>query len=416
MFKIKNFILLISITASIHFFYACNFSNSSQEEIEEFQPEAIEAKRILYNIEVNNYDIEVDKLPPNKLLSQLFLDEGLSKSQTYKLTSGCDTIFNVKKFRAGNTITKLYETEDTIRKLHYLIYDISVSEYLVFDMRDSTNAIVYRGEKEVHIVERRASCTIESSLWNAAIQANLPPALAMELSEIYAWSVDFFGLQAGDAFKVVYEEKVIDSIPVGVERIKYAMFFHADKEYYAFPFEQEDGRIAFYDEHGDGVKKAFLKAPLKFTSISSHFSHARKHPVLKITRPHHGVDYAAPVGTPVVSIGNGVVIQKSYAGGAGNMVKIKHNSTYTSAYLHLSRYGKGVAVGARVSQGQVIGYVGSTGVSTGPHLDFRIFKHGKPVNPLKVVSPPSEPISKEKMPEFEALRDSLMIILNNIQE
>jgi murein DD-endopeptidase MepM/ murein hydrolase activator NlpD len=178
---------------------------------------------------------------------------------------------------------------------------------------------------------------------------------------MYAWTIDFFGLQKGDSFTVVYNEQFVDSTSIGIERIKYAEFTHIGEKIYAIPFEQ-DSVVDFFDAHGESLRKAFLKAPLRFSRISSRFSHARKHPVLRIVRPHHGIDYAAPTGTPVRTIGDGVVVKKGYYGGGGNMVKIKHNSTYTSAYLHLSKYNKNAQVGKRIKQGDIIGYVGSTGL------------------------------------------------------
>ena len=187
-----------------------------------------------------------------------------------------------------------------------------------------------------------------------------------------------------------------------------------NQDFYAFRFEQ-DSVMSYYDEQGKSLKKAFLKAPLKFSRISSRFSHSRFHPVLKISRPHHGIDYAAPIGTPVVSIGDGVVTKKSYqANGGGNYLYIKHNSVYTTCYMHLNKYEKGIAPGVRVRQGQVIGYVGKTGLASGPHLDFRVFRNGSPMDPLKVEAPPVEPVHEHLMPEFTSLKDSMMRELQKI--
>ena len=216
----------------------------------------------------------------------------------------------------------------------------------------------------------------------------------------------FFGLQKNDGFIVYYDELYVDSTSVGIGKIHGAKFIHNGKTFYAFNYENDDIK-GFWDEEGKSVRKAFLKAPLKFSRVSSGFTYRRKHPVYKTVRPHTGVDYAAPLGTPVMSIGNGVVIQKGYKGGGGNTVKIKHNSNYSTAYLHLSKYGKGIKVGSRVEQGQVIGYVGSTGASTGAHLDFRVWKNNKPINPLTMESPSAEPIPEKYLPEFHTLRDSL---------
>jgi murein DD-endopeptidase MepM/ murein hydrolase activator NlpD len=258
---------------------------------------------------------------------------------------------------------------------------------------------VERFEKEITHRLRSAEVVIESSLWNAMVKNDLPAELALELSDIYAWTIDFFGLQKGDSIRVYYDEQYVDSTRIGIGRIYAADFYHARMWQEAFWFE--DGNIHnYFDAEGNSLRKAFLKAPLNYKRISSKFTYARKHPVYKVVRPHTGVDYAAPTGTPVVSIGDGVVTMKQYKGGGGNTVKIKHNSTYTTAYLHLSKYAKGLAVGKRVKQGEVIGYVGSTGASTGPHLDFRVWKNDSPIDPLKMQSPPAEPIPPQYKDTF----------------
>ena len=202
----------------------------------------------------------------------------------------------------------------------------------------------------------------------------------------------------------MYEKYEVNGVPAGIGNIKAAWFRHAGSEYFAVAYDQGEGS-EFFDEEGNSLRKTFLKAPLKYSRISSGFSNARMHPVLKIVRPHHGVDYAAPTGTPVVAIGDGTVTKAAYSGGAGHMVKIKHNSNYETAYLHLSKYGAGIKAGARVKQGQVIGYVGSTGLSTGPHLDFRFYKNGHPVNPLKIDPPSADPIKEEEKEKYAAHKE-----------
>src|SRR5690606_28735278 len=213
---------------------------------------------------------------------------------------------------------------------------------------------------------------------------------------------------------VIYDEMFVDSASIGIGNIYAVQFDHAGTENYAFRFFQDD-RFDYFDEQGQSLRKAFLKSPLEFARISSRFSHSRLHPVLRIRRPHHGVDYAAPKGTPVRTIGDGTVITRAYqAGGAGNYLKIKHNSVYVTTYMHLSGFAQGVVQGARVKQGQVIGFVGSTGMSTGPHLDFRVHKNGTPVDPLKVEAPPVEPMHETKMAEYTVLKDSLLTELQKI--
>ena len=253
---------------------------------------------------------------------------------------------------------------------------------------------------------------INSSLWGAIMEQELPYALAAELEEIYQWTVDFFGIQKGDSFTVIYDERFIDdSVSVGIGRIWGAKFVQSGKEFYAIPYRQ-GGKIQYWEADGGSLRKQMLKAPLKYSRISSRFTYARKHPIYKVYRPHTGVDYAAPKGTPVHAVADGVVIFKGWGGGGGNTLKIKHPGNLQTGYLHLSGYAKGISKGTRVSQGQLIGYVGSTGASTGPHLDYRVWKNGTPIDPLKIPSEPAEPISKENRAGFEFVRNRIMAELN----
>ena len=246
-------------------------------------------------------------------------------------------------------------------------------------------------------------------------EAGVSPELIISLSDIYAWTVDFFGLQKGDRFRVLYEEKLCDGEVVAVDTVRYAVFSHNGEDLPSIMFDQKDGGNIYWNEKGESMRKAFLKAPLNYSRVSSGFSYARKHPVTRKVQPHTGVDYAAPKGTPVMTIGDGVVTSVKYEGAGGNTVRIRHNSVYSTAYLHLSKYAKGLKAGQRVRQGEVIGYVGSTGRSTGPHLDFRVWKNGTPINPLKMESPPAEPLRKESMEAFNAMYENYQHKIDTIQ-
>ena len=272
--------------------------------------------------------------------------------------------------------------------------------------------IIRTGEKQFTVRRTKKSATINSSLWGAIMEQELPYALAAEMEDIYQWTVDFFGIQKGDNFTVIYDERFIDdSVSVGIGRIWGAKFCQGGKEYYAIPFRQ-GGKIRYWEYDGASLRKQMLKAPLKYSRISSKFTYARKHPIYKVYRPHTGVDYAAPKGTPVHAVADGVVTFKGWGGGGGNTLKIKHAGNLMTGYLHLSGYAKGISKGSRVSQGQLIGYVGSTGASTGPHLDYRIWKNGTPIDPLKVPQEPAEPIAKENRATFEFVRDRIAAELN----
>jgi len=332
----------------------------------------------------------------NEFFSNLMSSLGVGNSDTYALTVAAEGVFDLRKIRAGNSY-RAYYTSGEAPKLAYLVYEDTKTSFITFGLLDSV--FVYKTEREIERRLASAEATINSSLWQDLYNAGLPPMLANELSDIYQWSIDFHGLQRGDHFHALYEELYVGDKFVDIGNVFASTFIHAGKSYEAYRFVQDEVP-QYWNGAGENLKKAFLKAPLTFKRISSGFSYARRHPVTRVVRPHTGVDYAAPTGTPVVSIGDGVVTQRAYAGGGGNTVKIKHNSVYTTGYLHLSRFATGLKVGSRVRQGEVIGYVGSTGVSTGPHLDFRVWKNGTPINPLTMESPPSDPIKDENRESF----------------
>lgn len=342
-----------------------------------------------------------------QFFSNLLTSLGMSYSESYDLTQACDTIFDVRTLRVGNAYKAYFsehqsDSPGTVSRLEYLVYDKDRMNQVVFDCQPPY--AVWNYQKPIEYVERYADVTISSSLWNDMLAADISPLLILNLSDIYAWTIDFFGLQKGDRFKVLYQEKLCDGEVVAVDTVRYAVFSHGGTEFPAIMFDQKDGGNLWWNEKGESMRKAFLKAPLQYSRISSGFTYARKHPITRKVQPHTGVDYAAPTGTPVMTIGDGEVIERGYKGAGGNTVKIRHNSIYTTAYLHLSKYAAGLKVGDRVKQGDVIGYVGSTGRSTGPHLDFRVWKNGTPINPLTMDSPPAEPIGEDNMPAFNSVK------------
>jgi murein DD-endopeptidase MepM/ murein hydrolase activator NlpD len=240
--------------------------------------------------------------------------------------------------------------------------------------------------------------------------------LALKLSDLYAWQIDFFDTKQGDSFRLIYDEAWVDDTTfLEIASIEGALFNHQGRKFIAVPFEQDSAR-EYFDEEGNSLRKEFLKAPLDFFRISSKFSNARYHPVLKRYRAHHGVDYAAPTGTPVKTVGDGVVVAKGYQrGGGGNFLKVKHNSVYTTTYMHLNRFAKGIKIGSNVRQSEIIGYVGSTGLSTGPHLDYRVHKNNQPINPLTMEAPPSYPVKPELRDSFLVIRDQMLMQLDSME-
>jgi len=383
----------------------CGGNEEGASETESVQEPPVER---LYGIEKDKYDISEYRIENGETAGAIFGRFGVGAATVDRIDRRADSVFSLRKLKAGNRYTAFLTPRDSTSegRLAYLVYEATQTEYVVFDLNgDSVN--VYKGVKDIDTRREMKTATIRSSLWNCMIENGMQPALAMDLSDIYAWSIDFFGLQEGDNFTVIYDRQFVDSTEIGHGTIWGARFEQGGKTYYAIPFVQ-DGKVSYWDEQGNSLRKNLLKAPLKYSRITSRFSNGRMHPILRIRRPHHGVDYAAPAGTPVVAVGDGVVIAKGYAGGGGNTLKIKHNSgSLVSGYLHLKGFAKGIRKGSRVRQGEVIGYVGSTGLSTGPHLDFRLWRSGTPIDPLKVPTEPAEPIRQANRPAFEAVRDRI---------
>ena len=342
--------------------------------------------------------MKLDTIEKNQFLANIMLKQNIDYNTITHIEKKHKDVFDIRKIKPGHKHTFLLKRDSLATPLFW-IYEIDKINYAVFSLTDSLTA--WRGEKTVDVKTEYIEGVITTSLWNAIKDVDGDPNLTMELSDIYSWTVDFFGIQPGDTFKVVYENKYIQDECIGMGNILACYLNNAGSKHYAYYFEQNE-RGQYFDENGANLRKAFLKAPLNYRRISSTFSNARRHPVTKVVRPHHGVDYAAPTGTPVVTIGDGTVIEKGWdKKGGGNYLKIKHNSTYTTTYMHLSGFAKGINKGTKVKQGDLIGYVGSTGMSTGPHLDFRLNKKGTYINPLTFNPPSAEPVSEENKSAFE---------------
>lgn len=367
-----------------------------------------------YGLPSDGMRVENGRIKSGDFFGELMLERGVSNNNLQGVLEASKEVFDIRMIKVGNSYEFYYRADgtDTLsggkgngNAPLYFVYEKDAFSHVVFGLDDSIFVRIV--QKQIERVKKYASVTVNSSLWNDVSDAGASPLLALKLSDIYAWTIDFFSLQRGDSFKVVYEELSHDGEFIDIGDVWYSEFTHNGKCFTSVRFQDGGKGNIYWNEDGESLRKAFLKAPLSFKRISSKFTYRRKHPVYGVYRPHTGVDYAAPTGTPVMSIGDGVVISKGWGGGGGNTVKIRHNSVYTTAYLHLSRYAKGLKKGDRVKQGQVIGYVGSTGASTGPHLDFRVWKNGTPVDPLKLESPSVEPVSKENMEAFGVTRDAL---------
>lgn len=401
----------ISVLLSICCLFAASCGSSDEKDVAADEGQvtaAADSASQVLGFCPDSLDVKEGKVRNGQFFSTLLAELGMSQKDAYDLIMACDSVFDVKTLRVGNSY-KAYSSSS----LEYLVYERDRASSIVFRCRPPYEAWVYT--KPVTVESRYADVTINTSLWNDMLAADVSPLLILSLSDIYAWTIDFFGLQKGDRFRVLYDEKMCDGEVLAVDTVRYAVFSHGGEDLPMIMFNQRDSGNIWWNEKGESMRKAFLKAPLQYSRISSGFSYARKHPVTRKVQPHTGVDYAAPKGTPVMSIGDGTVTSVKYEGAGGNTVRIRHNSVYSTAYLHLSKYAKGLKAGQRVRQGEVIGYVGSTGRSTGPHLDFRVWKNGSPINPLKMDSPPAEPIDEKNRAAFEETAAKYKARIDTIQ-
>ncbi len=396
---LKQVLFLIGVSV---FFVSCK--DDKPEEPNNYtilKTEVEQSINMKYGVNLEDYIIQTDSVRKNDYLSTILEKYGVSYQVVDQIAKNYKEVFDIRKIRPNRPYHVLFEKNQK-DSAKYFVYENSEENYVFFALRDSI--YVHKGSHPITYKVKEASGVINSSLSMTMQNENLPVALALELSDIYAWTIDFYRLQKGDFFKVIYEEKYIEDQPIGLGKIIAADFNHGGEDFYSYLFTN-DSVPSYFDEHGGSLKKSFLKSPLKFSRISSRYSKRRFHPVLKRFKSHLGTDYAAPTGTPILAVGDGTVIESRYKRNNGNYVKIRHNSTYTTQYLHMSK--RLVKVGQVVRQGQTIGLVGSTGLATGPHVCFRFWKNGAQVNHLKEKFPPSTPVKPENMEEYKAVIDSL---------
>lgn len=394
-------------------FAAC----SEQEDVLESDAVAmidtvVPEPRIEFGFNLDSFVVHQGIIQNNQFLADILLKYHVTYPEITQAVEIAerDSVFDIRKIKADRDYMVLCNT-DSLGKAVCFIYQESAVRYVVFDFRDSMN--VYVGEKDVTVVEREASGTIETSLWDAMVNSDLSPALVVDIADIFAWTIDFYTVQKGDKFKVIFDENYVEDDFVGIGDIKAIMFEYRSEPFYAFAYEQ-DSTMAFFDERGMGLKKAFLKAPVEFSRISSGYSSSRVHPVTGQTKAHLGTDYAAPEGTPIVTVGDGVVLEAQYSQYNGNYVKVKHNDIVTTQYLHMSKIGEGIKAGISVKQGQVIGYVGSTGLATGPHVCFRYWKNGEQVDHRQEKFESSEPIHEDIKEAYNAYIEDVKVRLDAI--
>jgi len=399
----------LAFVGAILFFSSCKQDEPVTDSDIVEEPVLLETEEIKrYGLNPSDFEIHENTISRNEFLADILLKYGVSYQAIAELETASKEVHDVRRLKAGDDYAVFLE-RDSAKTPRYFIVETTAADYVVYVLSDSIHA--YTGQKPIDIKIREASGEINSSLYQTIADNDLSPELALKLNEIYAWTVDFYRIQKGDYFKVIFEEMFVEGERVGIGRILASEFSHREQAFFAYRYEGAE-IPDYYDETGESLRKAFLRAPLKFSRISSRYSRRRYHPVQKRWKAHLGTDYAAPTGTPIMATGDGTVIASAYGKYNGNYVKIRHNSTYTTQYLHMSR--RAVKNGEFVRQGETIGYVGSTGLATGPHVCYRFWKNGKQVDPYQQDLPPSEPLDEKYMADFSQVVDSLSTRLKAI--
>ncbi len=380
------------------------------------EPEIIQPKKekIIeeFGFILNNYEVKKDTIDRGDSFGLILERNDLYYPKIFNIVNEVKKVFDIRRVNVGRPYTILY-SKDSIRKPEYFIYQPSSIDYLVVSLGDSIYA--EKKQKEVKLVEYEASGVIKNSLSETMQELGLSPLITNELSEIYAWNIDFFRLEKGDNFKILYTSKFIDdSIYIGLNRVHNAYFEHRGKPFYAIEYQTDSlrGITEYFDENGKNLRRAFLLSPVQFSRISSRYNLRRKIAYYGRVRPHYGTDFAAPVGTPIRATASGRVEKSGYTKANGYYIKIKHNATYSTQYLHMRK--KGLKVGTQVKQGDKIGEVGMTGYTSGPHVCYRFWKNGNQVDPLKQKLPEAKPISDELRLKYLAYMEPIKYKLDNI--
>ena len=404
----KWFGILVMGTALLFMLTNINKDKRAVEKLEVIQE--IAEPSYEYNILVDSFNVIKGSVKRGQTMGEILYLNHIDHFEINKIVEKSKGIFDVRRVNTGKKYTVICASDST-KKAQYFIYEIDATNYVVFDLRGEID--VYKGKKPVIVKLKTASGIIKSSLWLTMEEQKLSPKLTAELSTIYAWTIDFFKIQKNDGFRVYYEDKYIDGQYIGIGRLLAAEFTHKGQDFYSFYYRENENFGDYYDEQGKTLRKAFLMAPVDYKRISSRYSKRRKHPVTGRWKGHFGTDYAAAKGTPIWSTANGTIIAATYTKNNGNYVKVRHNGTYTTQYLHMSKIKPGIRKGVFVKQGDIIGYVGSTGLATGPHVCYRFWKNDKQVDPFKQKLPPGDPINKENREAYLLVKDSLMQILMN---
>ena len=401
--------ILVIGTALLFMLASINTENNKEATVD--VTEKIKEPSYEYGILADSFNVIKGTVKKDQTLGQILYANHIDHSEIYRIAEKSKDIFDVRRVDKNKPYTVMC-SKDSVKKAQIFIYEENKISYVVFDLRDGID--IYKGKKEVVVKLKTASSSINSSLSMTMEDKKLSPRLTHELATIYAWTIDFFKIQKGDAFKIYYEDRYInDTDYVGIGKILASEFTHKGQNFYSFYYKENENFGDYYDEQGKTLRKAFLMAPVEYKRISSRFNRNRKHPVTGRWKGHFGTDYAAEKGTPIWATANGTIIKAAYTKNNGNYVKVRHNGSYTTQYLHMSKIKPGIRKGVYVKQGDIIGYVGSTGLATGPHVCYRFWKDGKQVDPFKQKLPPGDPIRKENRETYMLVKDSLMTILMN---
>ena len=414
-FAQSSLFIVLFILFLVFVVYQINLDKSIPEYEEEPITETLDTVQILepsllYGLPVDSFTVIESTIKRNQFLGEILSEYQVSDQQIHNLSIKSKNVYDVRKLEARKKYTLLC-CRDSLPRAEYFIYEPNPIDFVIYKLKDSIE--VSYNQRKIDTVNTSVAGIIETSLWVTMTDAGADPMLIHSLSEVFAWQVDFYRIQKGDRFKVLYEQLYVDDEEAGIGKITGAYFNHNEEDYYAVYFDQGSG-ISYFDEKGQSLQKQFLKSPLRYKRISSRYTRRRYHPVLKRYKSHLGTDYAAPTGTPIRSVGDGIVEEARYSQYNGRYVKIRHNSVYTTQYLHMSKFGSGIKAGVKVQQGQVIGYVGSTGLANGPHLCFRFWKNGQQVDALNVKLPPSEPVNEDKKEEYEVVMHSVLQKLDSV--
>ncbi|MBK9736992.1 MAG: peptidoglycan DD-metalloendopeptidase family protein [Saprospiraceae bacterium] len=413
MSKLKNRYIDIAVSLIIASFFIFNYHAEGFRQSflnSDDNSKSVTCSKKMFGFNLDSFHIEKNIIRKNEFFGSILSAQGMTANLILLLEHEAKGIFNIRNIQAGNKyhVIKRHECDE---KPVAIVYEPDKLKYVVYDFRDSVQVKLV--EKEVEVCEEFAYGKIESSLWNALEDKGINPNVIDLMEDALSSSVDFYHTRKGDEFKLIFENKYIDGENIGVGRLIAACYTNENGDNYSLLYKTRDNE-GYFDSEGRPAKKAFLKAPVKFSRISSNYNLRRFHPIKGRTIPHLGTDYAAPYGTEIRSVADGVISASAYGAGNGNYVKVKHDNVYETQYLHMSRFAKGIRPGARIKQGQTIGYVGSTGLSTGPHVCFRFWKNGRQVNHLKEKLPSALPMNMTELPTYFKHRDQLIIKLNQI--